>query len=217
MTRRIQIVIGLLIALGLPFCHLGTLGRTYSGLGPLLGGEVLWWILFAVILAYTLLVERKSLSTLGFRRPGVWDIALGILAGVVMFMGIGMIFQFVLPALHLEVNQHLNTLLSAPLWFRLLTVTRAALVEETAFRGYGFERIAEWTGGPLLAGLATWALFTIAHLQSWGWGQVIIAAYGGLVLTILYIWWRNLWANIIAHWITDGAGFLLVPFLIAHH
>jgi membrane protease YdiL (CAAX protease family) len=54
--------------------------------------------------------------------------------------------------------------------------------------------------------VATWMLFTLAHLSGGGAGQVIIAAFGGLVLTALYFWRGNLWANIIAHWLTDGAG-----------
>jgi membrane protease YdiL (CAAX protease family) len=216
-TRRIVIVIGLLLALGLPFCHLGDLGRQYSGLGSLLGGDVLWWALFALLLLYTLFVEGRALSSIGFRRPGVWDIVLGILAAIVMFIGTGMIFQFVLPALHMSLDRQLSTVVAAPLWFRLINVTRAAVVEETAFRGYGIERLSELTGSSLLAGLVTWIAFTIAHLSSWGWAQVIIAAYGGLILTILYLWRRNLWTNIIAHWLTDGSAFILLPLLSHHH
>jgi membrane protease YdiL (CAAX protease family) len=215
-SRRIQIVIGLLLALGLPFCHLGDLGRAHSGLGPLLGGEVLWWALFAAIVLYTLFVEHRALSSIGLRKPGVWDIALGVLAGIAVFMGTGIIFQFVLPALHMSVDRQLASAVQAPLWFRLINVTRAAVVEEAAFRGYGLERLNELTGSALFAGFVTWVLFTMAHLSSWGWAQVIIAAYGGLVLTALYLWRRNLWANIIAHWLADGAAFILLP-LMMHH
>jgi uncharacterized protein len=207
-AKRIQIVIGLLIALALPFCHLGDLGRKYTGLGDLLGGEALWWGLFVAIILYVLLVERRPLSSLGYRKPGAWDIVLGVLAAIVMFMGIGMIIMFVLPKMHMSLEHQLKGLYATPLWFRLLTVTRAAFVEETVFRGYGFERLTELTGSRALAAFVTWALFTMAHLASWGWAQVIVAAFGGLVLTALYVWRRNLWANILAHWITDGVGFI---------
>jgi uncharacterized protein len=215
--RRVQIVIGLLLAVGLPFCHLGDLGRKYSGLGPLFGGEALWWILFVAIVLYVLFAEHESLSSIGFRRPVGWDVVLGILAAVLMFIGVGLIYQFVLPALHMRVDQQLKSVIQAPLWFRLLIVTRAAVVEETAFRGYGFERIYELTGSKFLAAVATWCLFTMGHLTSGGWGQVIIAAFAGLVLTLLYVGRRNLWANIIAHWLTDGAAFILLPLIAPHH
>lgn len=215
-ARRLQIIVGLLLALGLPFCHLGDLGRAYSGLGPLIGGDVLWWALFIAIIAYVMFVERLPLSSIGFRMPGVWDIVLGVIAGIAIFMGTGIIFQFVLPAMHISVDRQLQTVVAAPLWFRILNVTRAAVVEETTFRGYGFERLNEWTGSALLAGFITWVLFTMAHLSSWGWGQVVIAAYGGLVLTLLYMWRRNLWPNIIAHWMADGSAFILLPLLMHH-
>ncbi|HWD48611.1 MAG TPA: type II CAAX endopeptidase family protein [Rhizomicrobium sp.] len=215
-ARRLQIIVGLLLALGLPFCHLGDLGRAYSGFGPLIGGDVLWWALFIAIIAYVMFVERLPLSSIGFRMPGVWDIVLGVIAGIAIFMGTGIIFQFVLPAMHISVDRQLQTVVAAPLWFRILNVTRAAVVEETAFRGYGYERLNEWSGSALLAGFITWVLFTMAHLSSWGWGQVIIAAYGGLVLTLLFMWRRNLWPNIIAHWMADGSAFILLPLLMHH-
>src|ERR1700749_430108 len=215
--RRITILIGLLIALALPFCHLGDLGKAHSGLGPLFGGEVLWWALFVAILAYTLLVERLPLRSLGFRAPGALDIVLAVVFAFAAVFGIGFIFSVVLPALHLSVAQKIGNLFLAPFWFRVLLVTRAAFVEETAFRGYGFERIAEFSGSKLLAALVTFGLFTLAHYSGGGWGQVIIAAWGGLVLTVLYVWRRNLWANILWHWLTDGAGFLFVPMVGGHH
>jgi membrane protease YdiL (CAAX protease family) len=135
-----------------------------------------------------------------------------------MFLGGGVIYQFVLPTLHMRIEEQLKSVVQTPIWFRVFTVTRAALVEETAFRGYGFERTHELTGSKFLAAVTTWLLFTMAHLaSSWGWGQVIIAAFAGLVLTLLYVWRRNLWANIIAHWLTDGAAFILLPLIAPHH
>jgi membrane protease YdiL (CAAX protease family) len=163
------------------------------------------------------MVERRRLSSIGFRRPGIADLALALLAAFVLFMGVGLIYQLLLPALHLNIDRQLGTVIATPLWFRLLTVTRAAVVEETAFRGYGLERLRELTGSKWLAAVVTWFLFTIVHLTSWGWGQVIIAAFGGITLTLLYVWRKNLWANIVAHWLTDGSAFILLPLLMRHH
>jgi uncharacterized protein len=207
---------GLLIALVLPFCHLGDLGKAYSGLGPLWGGEVLWWALFAALLLYVLLIERRALSSVGFRRPGVMDIVSAFIAAIAALLGIGLIISLVLPAMHLSVTHQLNSLLQAPFLFRVCAVTRAAFVEELAFRGYGFERISELTGSSLLGALVTAVLFTLAHLSGGGWGQVVIAAWGAIMLTLLYAWRRSLWTNIIGHWLTDGTAFLLMPAL-PHH
>ncbi|MDE2630905.1 MAG: CPBP family intramembrane metalloprotease, partial [Alphaproteobacteria bacterium] len=112
--------------------------------------------------------------------------------------------------LHLQLPaQEMEKLLHTPFWYRFFLVTRAATMEETLFRGYGIERTAELTGSRWLAGAVTWVLFTLAHLSAWGWAQLIVAGYGGLVLTVLYLWRRDLVSNMIAHWVTDGAGFLL--------
>ena len=208
-NRRIQTLVGLLLALGLPFCHLGALGKKYSGLGPLWGGEALWWVLVAIIFLYVHFVERRPLASIGFHRLGVLDIVLAIVAGVVMVVGIGLIYVFLLPALHLSLAKQMSNMLQAPMWFRAMQVTRAAVAEEITFRGYGIERIEETTGSRLLAAIVTCGLFTAAHLSSWGLGQVIIALFGGVILTVLYLWRRNLWVNMIAHWLTDGAAFLL--------
>jgi membrane protease YdiL (CAAX protease family) len=162
------------------------------------------------------MAERRPLSSIGFRAPGIMDLVLGLVFGIGAVLGIGVIFAIILPALHLSVAQKITSLFQMPFWFRVLLVTRAAFVEEIAFRGYGFERLSELTRNKWFAALATCALFTLAHYSGGGWGQVIIAAWGGVVLTALYLWRRNLWANILCHWVTDGVGFLLVP-MLPHH
>lgn len=206
---RMKKIIGLLLALATPFCHLGDLGRAYSGLGPLWGGEILWWLLGVALLVYVIAVERRPLTSIGFRRPGLLDLVCALAAAIVMVFGIALIVVLLLPALHLSISKQLATVLQAPLWFRVIQVSRAAVIEEIMFRGYGMERLRESTGSQLIAALITWVLFTAAHVSFWGVGQVIIAAFGGAVLTFLYVWRRNLWANMLAHWLTDAAAFIL--------
>ena len=209
-SRRAQIIIGLLLTLGVGLLPLGLWGRTYSGLGRLLGNEVLWWIAVAVVLLYVAFFERRSFATIGFRRPRAFDIVLAVIAGILMVAGIVALYQVVFPLLHLKMNvAQMTYLLRTPFWYRFILVTRAAVAEELLFRGYPIERLAELTGSLVLAAIISVAAFTYAHLASWGWAQLIVAAYGGVVLTILFLWRRNLWANMLAHWIADGAGFLL--------
>ena len=98
---------------------------------------------------------------------------------------------------------------ASPLWFRILLVTRAAVFEEAYYRGFAIERLAEITGFRWLAGLISLAGFTFAHLSYWGWSHLIIAAFGGAVLTGLYLFRRDLGANMIAHFVTDGVAFLV--------
>ena len=159
---------------------------------------------------YVAFVERRTFASIGFRKPKILDLVLAAIAGILMVAGIVFIYNFVFPALHLTMNASaMRYLLATPFWYRFILVTRAAVAEELMFRGYPIERADEFTGSRMLAAFVSWATFTYAHLASWGAAQLIVAGYGGVVLTVLYLWRRNLWANMLAHWIADGAGFLL--------
>ncbi len=207
--RRVQILVGLLLTLGVASLPLGTWGAHLKVFGSLFSHEVLWWLAVGILLFYILRVERLPLSSIGFRKPKVWDILLAVFAGILMVVAIVVIYSFVFPLLHLHQNaREMNTLLRYPFWYRFMMVTRAAVAEEILFRAYPIGRMEELTGSTLLAAVISWAVFTIAHLSSWGWAQLIVAGFGGVVLTVLYVWRRNLYANMIAHWLADGAGFL---------
>jgi uncharacterized protein len=91
---------------------------------------------------------------------------------------------------------------------RSLAIT-AAVFEEIFYRGFTIERVAELTHLRWLAAGVSLAAFTYAHLGYWGWSHLIVAGFGGLVLTGLYLWRRDLVSNMVAHFLTDAIGFLL--------
>ena len=209
---RITILTGGLFLLIAAFAPLDTWGQRLFGraLGPNYSREVLWWILTLGLYAYVLCVERRALSSIGFKRLRFLDIVLAVVTAALLVAGFIPIELLVFPWLHLHINMGVYDMLKhTPFQYRVLLVTRAAVAEETIFRGYSIERLEEWSGSRLLAGAVTWAAFTYAHLQSWGAAQLIVAGYGGLLLTILYLWRRNLGANMLAHWLADAAGFPL--------
>ena len=207
--RTVIIVIGLLIALGLPELPVKPFLASQATLLGHVEREVFFWLVVAVLLAYVFLVERRPLASIGLRRPTWKSFAFGIPAGIVMVAGIVMIFAVVMPALHLKVNQGaMASLLHTPLWFRVLLVLRAAVFEEICYRGYAIERVQELSGSKIVAFLVSVVVFTYAHLGYWGWAQLIVPAFGGIVLGALYLWRRDLASNMIAHFIADGAGFL---------
>lgn len=208
MRTRVSTIVGLLFWLAATLLPIGTWSKQLFG--PLWGGEVLWWGLVIALYAYVLIVERRPLSSIGFRRLRWLDIPVAIVTGFLMVAGVVFSYNVIFPLLHLRMNvAEMGSLLNTPFWYRFLLVTRAAVAEETLFRGYPLERIGEWSGSRILAGVVTWATFTYAHLGTWGGAQLIVAGFGGLLLTILFLWRRNLWANMLAHWLADGAGFLL--------
>ena len=210
-ARQLQIYVGLALALVLSNLGLAKYTEQITAFGPLLGREAFWWALVVIVLLYVVLVEGKPLSSIGFRRVTWKTFVIGFLGAVVSGGGITLIFLYVLPVLHLDAGMSAagNKILATPFWYRVLLVTRAAFVEEVLFRGYAIERIDELTGSRVLAGIVAWLAFMVAHMSSWGAGGLIVAGFGGLVLTALYLWRRDLPTNMAAHWITDGVGLLL--------
>jgi uncharacterized protein len=215
-SHRILSLLGLVFALGVAF-PLTRWGETYVRTGHPWRAEVLWWVAVLMLLGYVVAAERRPLSSIGFRAPRGWDIGWGLIFGIALFLGAGILDSIVLPALHLRINLAMyQSIVGAPVAYRVALVTRAAVCEEILFRGYSIERLKAWSGSAWLAGLVTLVIFTLIHLSSWGAPQMIVAGYGGVLLTVLYIWRRNTTANMLAHWIGD-CGLIIAPLLTVHH
>jgi uncharacterized protein len=211
MTKRasIQSTLGIVLFLAVPGLPLSRWENEFSGgVGHLLGYEAIWWAVLALLFFYVRVAEDRPLSSIGFRRLRFWDLPIGVAAGIVALCGIAGIYYLVFPALHLDEGRQVNQLLATPLWWRFISVVRAAIGEEALFRGYAIERGEELTGRLSPICVLSWAVFTLEHVGTWGWPHLILAGFGGLVLTLLYVWRRNLWTNILAHFIVDGAAVL---------
>lgn len=208
--RRGIIFCGLFLSLIVPVLGVGRLAQQIKGVPPLAGQEAFWWSLATIVLLFILAVERRPLSSVGMRRPGWMTLAFGFGGGLAVLAFAGSLILFLLPILHLKQDPAtLARMLSTPYWYRVALVTRAAFCEELLMRGYGIERLQELTGSRWIAGAVTLVVFTLGH---WSYGtiaQLIVAGAAGLVLTILYLWRRDLFANMIAHWITDATSLLL--------
>ncbi|RUL75223.1 CPBP family intramembrane glutamic endopeptidase [Dyella choica] len=200
---------GLLLALGgisLPF---GVWDHEFAGLGHLIGNELVYWGLVAALLLYVVKVERRPLASVGFRRPNWKEWPLACFVGVLILACLALIYYVVFPALHWSENQQLAQVATIPYWLQCLIVVRAAVSEELLFRGYATERLQELTGSRLIAGTLTCAVFTLDHVGYWGWHHLLVAGSAGAILTVFYLWRRNLWMSMLAHFIVDGAAFLL--------
>jgi uncharacterized protein len=206
--KKVLALIGVLFALGFPAIPISRFFDEFANTRTLIGYELIWWAAVVALLAWVRFAERERLSSIGFRRPGVKNLALGVAAGIVSLAGLATILYVIFPALHMNETQSIDQVMSMPLWWRWITVIRAAVGEEVLFRGYAIERLQRLTGSALLAGIISCVIFTLLHVGYWGWGHVLIAGFAGALLTVLYIWRRNLWANILAHFIVNGAAFL---------
>jgi CAAX protease family protein len=96
-----------------------------------------------------------------------------------------------------------------PIWFGTITVIRAGIVEELFFRGYAIERLESIGCGRVLSAAIPLAIFAATHWTG-GIPSVIIALILGTLVTVFYLWRRDLVANMIGHTLSNFLG-LIVP------
>jgi membrane protease YdiL (CAAX protease family) len=215
MTRPATLT-GLAIALLLPFL-------TYAGGQWVFGSEqsdarvatglVVHWLTFAAIVAIVLFAERLPLSSIGVRPFRWWTIPAGVAAGVVITIATGVLVR----VLHLQADaEYAEYLQSLPFITRVLLVVTAGVFEETAYRGYGLERLASIFGNRWLAALVTVTLFTLAHAPAVGFDHLLPVAIVSVFVTLLYLWRRDLILNMVTHTTIDAIGLLLAPLMGTH-
>jgi CAAX protease family protein len=192
------------VALRLAFQVLGTSTSVTAGLWK----ELAVWIMAAVLLVVVRFGERLPLSSIGL-GVAPWRQSLrygGILAGlcgvtawfVISFTGYG----------HGPGSAEFNKI---PIWFETLVVIRSGIVEELFFRGYAIERLEAIGCSRVLSAAIPLALFAATHWTG-GIENVILALVLGAVVTLFYLWRRDLVANMIGHGLSDFLGLVLPRF-----
>jgi membrane protease YdiL (CAAX protease family) len=89
-----------------------------------------------------------------------------------------------------------------PLWVISIVVLRAGVVEELFFRGYAIERLQGLGFGRLVSCMIPLVIFSLAHWTG-GVANILIALAAGGVLTLFYVWRRDLVANMFGHFLVD--------------
>jgi membrane protease YdiL (CAAX protease family) len=87
-------------------------------------------------------------------------------------------------------------------------VIRSGIIEELFFRGYAIERLESIGCGWVLSTAIPLAMFAATHWTG-GIENVILALAVGAVLTLFYVWRRDLVANMIGHGLSDLIGLVL--------
>lgn len=210
--RTVITLLGLTWAMGFAWLPLARWLNEFADTTHLITYEAAWWLASLVLVLYVRRVEGRPLTSVGLRRPTLRAIAVGVAAGIALTVFMGVLYLWVLPALHVsdQIASTTNAQLLAqtPLWWRLISSLRAAVAEELMFRGYAMERLQELSGRRWVAVLISCSVFTLAHVGAWGWSHQIIVAVGGLAFSLLYLWRRNLWINVTAHLVVDAVSVL---------
>lgn len=82
----------------------------------------------------------------------------------------------------------------------LALVVTVSFTEEVLWRGYVVERLGAWIG-PVTAAAIGLVIFTLGHLRFFGTGWLISVLPGAVLLYVLLLWRRNLWACTVCHFI----------------
>jgi membrane protease YdiL (CAAX protease family) len=200
---------GIIFTLGFAALPLTRWLNEFSDVPHLVLYECVWWAATSAVLVYVKQIEKKPLSSIGFLPISYRHLFISVIAAAIAIAGLVLIYLFLLPALGMSQQAAITQLLKTPLWWRIISTGRAAVSEEVLFRGYAIERLNEITGSARIAASVSWVIFTLEHVPAWGWAHIFIAGFGGLVLTMLYLFKRNLWVNILAHFLIDLTAVLL--------
>jgi len=162
-------------------------------------------LLVGVLLLMVKRWERLPLSTIGLRVDGVRTSLLrGLwLAAIVLAVTVGL--YLLLRAAGVQLGEDHGNPFHPSLWVVTLSMLRAGVAEEIFYRGFAIERLQSLTGSKLLAGLLPLMIFAASHYRQ-GVGGIIAAFVLGGILTAAYMKFRDLLANITAHF---GADFVL--------
>lgn len=170
------------------------------------------WLLFVVIVGIVVLWEKQPLASL-WLRPLQWQSV--VWGGLLVLAHILFLFpatEWIRNAVGLAgYAAGMEKVLALPVWFRVVAVVTAGIVEETLFRGYAVTRLARLTGNLYLAAALSATAFAALHIPVWGAGPSLAFLIGGIATTGFFIWRRDLLAMIIAHVAIDAWGFVITP------
>ena len=201
-------IFGLLVALLSP--TLLVLLSGYVQLG-FIGGELYFWGIALAIVMVVLLWERKPLASIGFKRFSIKDAAWAKAMTFVIFLSFpaiyGLLNLFNIPV----ATDMAKALGSLPVPVLFLLALRAGVTEEIIYRGFLVERLLPITNSRVVAGFVPLLVFIISHLN-WGMAHLVFVTIAGALLTLLYLWKRNLWLNIFCHFAVDLMLFLVLPY-----
>jgi membrane protease YdiL (CAAX protease family) len=170
--------------------------------------ELAIWVMAASLIVVVRFGEKLPLSSIrlgiapwrqSLRYGWILAVICGLTAWVViMFTGYG----------HGAGSAEFNKI---PIWLDTLIVVRAGIVEELFFRGYALERLESMGCGRVLSAGIPLIIFAGTHWTG-GIPSVIIAFVLGLVITLFYLWRRDLVANMMGHVVSDFFGLVLPRF-----
>jgi uncharacterized protein len=215
MTRKnlTPTIVGLAIALfALPLFtaeYRALTGENHSN-WQVLGREFAIFLLVGLLLWIVKRWEHLPLTSIGLRfnmlrtslLRGLW------LAAIVLVVTVGL--YLLLRGLGVHLGEDRGSVFHPSLLVVTVSMLRAGVAEEIFYRGFAIERLQSLSGSKLLAGLVPLTIFALSHYRQGAGGIVATFVLGG-ILTVFYMKFRDLLANITAHFLADFVLNVVLP------
>ena len=178
---------------------------TTDVIADFLAGEVC--LLLGVVVATYVLSHFFKEPVFSTWRGPIWNILLGVFAGLALGLLLNVLQVRILERFHLYIN---NQETQFPFTRVLLLSLLVAIAEETLYRGYVFQVLQrKWGTG--LAISVTSFVFAGAHLFNPGWAStfrnvcdtISVVASGGLLFSSCLLLTRRMWMPISLHFCWD--------------
>jgi membrane protease YdiL (CAAX protease family) len=184
-------------------------GENHSNL-QLITRELCFLLLVGLLLWIVRTREQLPLNSIGLHADKPMKSVLrGLLLTVIaLIVTVGLYLLLQAFGVHLGGNG--SNSFQPSLWVATLIALRAGVAEEIFYRGYAIERLQTLTGNKWLAALVPLVIFAAAHYRQ-GLGGIVAALILGGVLTIFYLKFRDLIANIIGHFLEDFVLNVILP------
>ena len=174
-----------------------------------LSNHVLSMILMLTITGFLALVafgiQKRPLTFFGIRRIGWRDLGAMFLA---IFYTVSVILLAKLLVEHFSTPEPGETgeAEHIPLALGLTMAAVAGITEEFIYRGFVIEELGELVGNRWLAGAFSVLAFGLSHhVNGYGWSiELLYPTLAGLVITVLYLWRRNLLVCTLMHFGVDA-------------
>lgn len=166
------------------------------------------WLPAILVAAYVNIVEGRDAASLGVR----WDGPRPFLKRVALGFGAMLGANIVLGPVHErlgteELAEGMEAFGDTGLLGKLFIAATAGVTEELLFRGYALERLDELTDSRLVAAVVTTLAFVLGHKgETWGWKSVLQIAQPAVIVTALYLRFRDLLALMTIHALNDAVG-----------
>ncbi|MBS0296145.1 MAG: CPBP family intramembrane metalloprotease [Proteobacteria bacterium] len=211
-------IIGLLLAMGVPalIIWLRTVGLAPAALiEQRLVSTVAFWGVGVLLLFWVTMAEQRPLASIGLGRPTLNALGWGVAAGIAFTVAL-MGFDWATVALHLvpaptppAADADLTTL---PLAMRAVLVVTSGFAEELLFIGYPIARLLEITRSRWISALITCLAFVALHIPGRTPADLVNVAFAAALFSVLFLWRKSLWTNIVAHTVVDLTPLIIAPF-----